>query len=205
MTSPNLELSNLRDIAATCQLCSLWKGRVKPVFDKGNPKASLMICGMVPAYDENMAGIPFVGRAGQLLDKILARMDLTLNDVYISNLVKCFLAAGKKLEKEWIEACFPYIIGQIAMVMPKVILTLGLDSSITLLGMDQDTKMYSIRGRVFQYGQMEVVPTYHPSFLLRKGGEGSDSYQKVIEDFELALYVLAQKEAEVATHTRKDN
>lgn len=181
-----MTLDELRYEAAVCQLCSLWKGRNKPVFDKGNPDSKLMICGMVPAYDENKAGVPFVGRAGQLLDKILARVDLTLDDVYISNLVKCFLAPGKKLQEEWINACFPYIIGQIAMLLPKVILTLGLDASITLLGMDPETRMYSIRGKIYEYGQIKVIPTYHPSYLLRGGGEKSNSYPKAIKDFELA-------------------
>lgn len=184
-----MNLDTLRITARECRLCDLWKGRNLPVFDKGNPDSKLMICGMVPAYDENEAGIPFVGRAGQLLDKILAQTGLTLEDVYISNLVKCFLAPGKKLQEEWIEACFPYVIGQIAMVLPKVILTLGLDSSIRLSCLSPETKMYSIRGKTFKYGQIEVIPTYHPSFLLRKGGEGSDFYDKVIKDFNLAKLI----------------
>lgn len=188
-----MTLDELRKIAATCQLCTLWRGRDKPVFDKGNPNSKLMIVGMVPAYDENRAGVPFVGRAGQLLDKIIAEIEITLSDVYISNVVKCFLAPGKSLQKEWIEACFPYTIGQIAMVMPDVILTLGADASTTLLGMPSDTRMYLIRGMPHKYGQIEVIPTYHPSYILRKGGINSEEYQKVTDDFSLAKFIVEDK------------
>ena len=187
-------LGMIRETAANCTLCELHKGRKNPVFDKGNPEADVMICGMVPAYEENENGIPFVGRAGRLLDKILAEVELTLNDVYVSNIVKCFLAPGNPLKEEWINACLPYLICQITCVVPKVIITLGLDATIGLTGSPSDTTMRSVRGKVLKYGPVvDVVPTYHPSFLLRKGGEKSDFYKKVVEDFELAKYIEYQK------------
>jgi len=142
---------------------------------------------MVPAGDENKVGIPFVGRAGQLLDKILAKLSLTLDDVYITNLVKCYLTAGLSLQSDWIDACLPYLITQIGVIRPKVIITLGKDASITLLGMEQKTVLGRIRGRVFDYGpSIKVIPTYHPSYLLRGGGENHRSYADVIADFSLA-------------------
>lgn len=189
-------LDTIRDTAANCKLCDLWKGRKNPVFDKGNPESNIMICGMVPAYEENKKGIPFVGRAGKLLDEILYNVGLTLDDVYVSNIVKCFLAPGKSLKEEWIDACLPYLICQISSVAPKVIVTLGLDASIGLLGLPADTKMGSIRGKVHKYGlAIEVVPTYHPSFLLRKGGSNNDYFPRVVDDFELTKYIEFQRQS----------
>lgn len=191
-----VDLKKIEEAAASCKLCNLYMGRKNPVFAKGNPKASLIICGMVPAFDENKAGIPFVGRAGKLLDKILTTVYMTLDDVYITNLVKCFLAPGKNLDQEWINACFPYIISQISIIKPSVILTLGLPASISLLGLDSKTTLGSIRGKVFKYSDsmnIDIIPTYHPSFLLRKGGDNNEFFDKVIEDFELARYAVAQK------------
>lgn len=182
-----MDLQELQTIASTCALCSLHEGRIKPVFAKGNPEAKIMICGMIPADEENNSGIPFVGRAGKLLDQILSDIGLTLDDVYITNLVKCYLAAGKSLEQNWIEACLPYLMIQIETIRPRVILTLGKDSSINLLGMDNKTTMGSIRGRIFEYvAGIEIIPTYHPSHILRKGGRSSELYKIIVRDFQLA-------------------
>ena len=191
----SITLDEMREIAAVCTLCDLHKGRNKAVFDKGNPESKLMICGMVPAYDENREGFPFVGSAGKLLDKILAKAALSPQDVYVTNLVKCFLAPGKPLMPIWISSCLPYIIGQISIIRPSIILCLGLDAAKSLLNLPDDVKMKNIRGRVSNYSDtIEVIPTYHPSFLLRSGGEKSDYFGRVVEDFDLALYALTQKE-----------
>lgn len=183
-----MNLQKLEGIASNCALCNLYKGRIKPVFAKGNPESKIMICGMVPAGDENKVGVPFVGRAGKLLDQLLEESGLTLNDVYITNLVKCYLAAGKPLEQMWIDACLPYLMIQIEAIRPRVIITLGKDSSINLLGMDNKTSLKSIHGKVFDCAaEIKVVPTYHPSYLLRGGGKNSKAYQFVIRDFQLAM------------------
>jgi len=180
-----MELQELRDTAATCTLCELHKGRINPVFDKGDPKSKLMICGMVPAKDENAQGIPFVGRAGKMLDKILDQVHI--HNVYITNLVKCFLAAGKPLQDDWITACFPYLLNQVNTIDPYVIITLGADATNTLLGMSADTPIGRMRNKVHDWGtEIKVIPTYHPSYLLRKGGEYSDDFSKVVSDFVLA-------------------
>jgi len=185
-----LDLQTLQNIASSCTLCELYRGRSNPVFAKGNPQSELMICGMVPADEENKVGLPFVGRAGKLLDKILADVGLTLDSVYITNLVKCYLAAGLSLQQPWIDSCLPYLIVQIDIINPKVILTLGKDASVTLLGIDPKTSLGSVVGKVFEYGNIKVIPTYHPSYLLRGGGEKHKSYSNVIKDFNLAKNLL---------------
>ncbi len=186
-------IGRLRQQVAVCELCNLHKTRVNPVFDKGNPNAILMICGMVPAHDENMQGEPFVGRAGKLLDVILEAAGLTYDDVYITNLVKCFVAAGQSLEKSWVDSCRPYLMEQIRIINPHVIITLGADASRSLCTLSGNMPMKDMRGRILHRtkGTM-IVPTYHPSYLLRKGGIKSDVYKEVLEDFELAKKCLEE-------------
>lgn len=182
-----MNLEQLRQVASTCEWCSLHKGRLNPVFHRGNPQSKIMICGMVPADEENKVGIPFVGRAGKLLDKMLQDVGLGPDDVYITNLVKCYLRAGLPLEQVWIDSCLPYIISQVGIIKPKVILTLGKDASFTLAGLENKLTMGRVRGKVFDYlGGSKIVPTYHPSYLLRGGGENHKSYYDVLKDFRLA-------------------
>jgi len=184
-----MDLRELQEAAASCTLCELSKGRLNPVFAKGDASSNIMICGMVPAMEENKVGKPFVGRAGKLLDNILDDVDIPRGSVYITNLVKCFLAAGLPLQSDWIDACLPYLITQVGLTNPKVILTLGKDASMTLLGMDKKLALGKIRGKVYGFGRSHhtvVIPTYHPSYLLRKGGSNSKDYLKVIDDFLLA-------------------
>jgi DNA polymerase len=182
-----MNLNELKTAASDCSLCDLYAGRIKPVFDKGNPNARIMICGMVPAKEENEQGMPFVGRAGKLLDKILNEVNLDLNNVYVTNLVKCFLAAGRKLDQDWIDSCLPFLISQISIIKHCVIVTLGADATNALLGLDPETFIGQNRGKAHSYGlNTVVVPTYHPSFLLRQGGEASKHYNKVLDDFLLA-------------------
>jgi uracil-DNA glycosylase family 4 len=182
-----MDLQQLRQAASACTWCDLHKGRLNPVFDKGNPQSKVMICGMVPADEENKAGLPFVGRAGQLLDRILSEIDWSLDDVYITNLVKCYLKAGLSLEQDWIDNCLPYLISQIGILQPKVIVALGKDAAFTLLGLENKLTLGRVRGQVFDYlGNIKIIPTYHPSYLLRGGGEGHRSYHDVVADFLLA-------------------
>ena len=194
-------IDRLRQQVSVCELCNLHKTRVNPVFDKGNSNAILMICGMVPAHDENMQGVPFVGRAGKLLDKILVAAGLTYDDVYITNLVKCFVAAGQSLEKHWVESCRPYLTKQINIIKPHVIITLGADSSRSLCDLAGNMPMKNMRGRILHYSRNTmIVPTYHPSYLLRKGGVKSEQYIEVLEDFNLAKKCLKEM-IKMATYT----
>ena len=189
-----MDLNLLQQRAAECTSCELHKGRINPVFAKGNTDANIMICGMVPADEENKVGLPFVGRAGKLLDKILVDSGLVLDDVYITNLVKCYLAAGLPLNPTWVDSCLPYLIVQITLIRPRVILCVGKDASVALLGMDEKTPLGSIRGKVFDYGhESRVIPTYHPSYLLRGGGINHKSYSSVIDNFLLAKEISLDK------------
>lgn len=184
-------LEEVRRIAAECTACELYKGRINPVFDKGNPTAKIMICGMVPAHNENLAGVPFVGRAGELLDIILNEVTLTYNDVYVTNLVKCFVAAGKSLSKKWIDSCRPFLDEQIRLINPHVIITLGADSSKNLA--DVAFPISKMRGNILYYNDnIMLIPTFHPSYLLRNGGIKSEHYPKVIYDFKLAKKCLKE-------------
>jgi len=181
-----LNLEELKTMASICKDCSLWEGRKNPVFAKGSPNAKLMICGMVPAHEENESGVPFVGRAGKLLDVILEKTGLVYDEVYITNLVKCFLAPGKPLEKAWIDACSPYLVLQILNINPKVIITLGADSTRVLTGADPKMALGKMRNVEWYAHGAKIIPTYHPSYLLRKGGETSPDFSNVLSDFSLA-------------------
>jgi DNA polymerase len=187
-----MDLQQLEKAAAVCTECELHKGRIKPVFAKGNPNSEIMICGMVPAWDENRSGIPFVGRAGQLLDIILEQVGFTLNDIYITNICKCFLAPGNPLKQQWMDTCLPYLLIQIDIIKPKVILVLGADASNALVVRNDEKKQAigRMRGRVYQFGEALIVPTYHPSYLIRGGGQQSPGYNNVINDFLLAKSIL---------------
>lgn len=185
-----MDLEELEKYAAECVACDLHTGRKKAVFAKGNPEAGIMIVGMVPADDENEVGIPFVGRAGKLLDQILSDAGLSQDDVYITNLVKCYLKAGLPLKETWVDACFPYLITQIGLIRPKVIVTLGKDSTFTLLGLDNKLTLGRVRGEIFNFNDIiRVIPTYHPSYLLRGGGKDHKSYLDVVDNFKTAYKI----------------
>ncbi len=177
--------------AGQCELCELHTNRLSPVFARG-PETDFMICGMIPGPDENKAGIPFIGRAGQLLDIILDQVGLR-DQVYITNIVKCALRPGIPLKQDWIDHCLAYLIAQITHLRPRVIVTLGADASNGLLGLGLDTKMKDLRGRAHKHLVTHVVPTYHPSYLLRGGGTKHKQYNTVIEDFELAKLIWEDK------------
>jgi DNA polymerase len=185
----DLELSEFA--AGQCEICSLHKNRLSPVFARG-PETDIMICGMVPGPEENKAGVPFVGRAGQLLDIILEEVGL-LDQVYITNIVKCALRPGIPLQQEWIDHCLAYLIVQIFALRPKVIMTLGADATNGLLGNPLDTKIGNLRGHAHAYMGTHIVPTYHPSYLLRGGGVKHKQYERVIEDFKLAKFIWEDK------------
>ena len=189
-----IDILELESYASDCTLCSLHKGRLHPVFAKGNINSNIFICGMVPAHEENKVGIPFVGRAGKLLDRILESCNLILNDVYITNIVKCCLSPGISLKQDWIDCCLPYLVAQINEIKPKVIITLGKDASDGLFGR-KTPSMGSIRGKVFSYGDdIKIVPTYHPSYLLRGGGVNHKHMPRVLKDFELAKTISMEPE-----------
>jgi len=181
-----MNLQELENIAAKCELCNLYKGRNKAVFAKGNPEANMMICGMCPGPDENRMGSPFVGKAGEILDALIYNAFGTrdYSNVYITNLVKCFVPPGQKLEEVWMCNCLPYFMIQLGIVNPRTIITLGKDVSNFLL--DSTDSVGSMRNRTHRYAGSKIIVTYHPSYLARGGGVNHKDFGKVVQDFQKA-------------------
>ena len=162
-------LETLRKKVLQCQKCSLCKTRNKVVFGTGSAKASLMFVGEAPGRDEDQKGEPFVGRAGQLLTKIIESIGLKRSDVYIANVLKCRPPNNRNPLPEEIITCEPYLIQQIEQIKPKVICTLGKFAAQTLL---RTTETISkLRGNFFFYHGAKLIPTYHPAYLLRNPSE----------------------------------
>ncbi len=157
-----------------CTSCQLYAGRTNAVFGEGNPHAELMFIGEGPGFDEDRLGRPFVGRAGQLLDKMIAAMGMRREDVYIANIVKCRPPGNRVPEPMEAKACIGYLIRQIEAIKPKVIVLLGATAAHYLLGVQ--TGIMRLRGRWLQYGDIPVMPTYHPAFLLRQEQEKRNAW-----------------------------
>ncbi len=160
-----LSFDRLRDEVALCKSCPLHESRTNVVFGVGNPAAELMLIGEAPGRDEDLQGEPFVGAAGKLLDRILKAMDLSREEVFIANLLKCRPPRNRDPLPEEIQSCWSFLEKQIEMVRPTVICTLGGFASRTLLGMP--VPLGRLRGRIHRYKGIDVVPTYHPAALLR--------------------------------------
>lgn len=153
-----------------CTACGLSDGRRVVVFGSGNPSADVMFIGEAPGADEDREGVPFVGRAGQLLTKMIEAIDFRREDVYIANVIKCRPPGNRDPEADEIGACQPFLMRQIDVIRPKIICTLGRFAAQLLLGSSES--MGRLRGRVYSFdggGQsgIKLIPTYHPSALLR--------------------------------------
>ncbi len=160
-----LTLADVQKELGDCKRCKLHRTRRTIVFGEGNPKASLMLIGEGPGYDEDVQGRPFVGKAGQLLTKILQSINLPREEVYITNIIKCRPPQNRNPEPDEIRSCNPFLAKQITAVRPKIICALGSFSAQTLL--QTDTKITALRGRLYDLEGIKVIPTYHPAFLLR--------------------------------------
>jgi uracil-DNA glycosylase family 4 len=174
-TTPSDDWTNLQQIATACTQCRLAGTRTKVVYGVGNPNADLMFIGEAPGRDEDLKGEPFVGRAGQLLTDIIKAMKLTRDDVYIANVIKCRPPENRNPEPDELDACRPFIQQQIAMIKPKVIVTLGKFALQSLTG-----KAYAVsaaRGQWTEYEGIRVMPTYHPAYLLRTPSAKKDVWQ----------------------------
>jgi DNA polymerase len=158
-------LGDVERLASACDKCELARTRTKVVFGVGNPHARLMFIGEAPGHDEDVQGIPFVGRAGQLLDKILDAAGIARDDVYIANILKCRPPNNRTPLTSEIDACSPYLVKQLQFIEPKVVCALGLPATTTLLGLKGS--MGSMRGKIYKYGDIRVIPTYHPAAALR--------------------------------------
>jgi len=146
-----------------CKLCTL--GRKQIVFGVGNPNADLMFVGEAPGRDEDVQGIPFVGRAGQKLTQIIEAIGLKREDVYIANVIKCRPPENRNPEPDEVEQCEPFLFRQVDTIKPKVIVALGTFAAKSLL--KSTDSISRLRGRVFDYRGAKLVPTFHPAFLLR--------------------------------------
>ena len=174
------------DIGPACTRCKLHTlGRTQVVFGVGNPNAQLMFVGEAPGADEDEQGVPFVGRAGQLLTKIIEAIELKRDDVYIANVIKCRPPQNRNPEPDEVEQCEPFLFQQIDAIKPRVIVALGKFGAQTLLR-TQDP-ISRLRGRVFDYRGSKLVPTFHPAYLLRN----PPAKREVWEDMKLVRQLLS--------------
>ena len=165
-----------------CRRCKLCEGRTNLVFGSGNPQAEFVCIGEGPGADEDAQGLPFVGRAGQLLTKMLASVNLMRDEVYICNAVKCRPPSNRNPEPDELAACEPFLSEQLATLQPKVILSLGSVATRALL--KTNAPIGKLRGRIHPYGDAILIPTFHPAFLLRNPGQ--EFKRMTWEDLKLA-------------------
>lgn len=168
LTAKNLpnDLKQLKNIVQNCHLCQLSKTRKNVVFGEGDPNADIMFIGEGPGANEDETGKPFVGRAGELLTKIIENvLELKREDVYIANIVKCRPPGNRVPTPEEVESCMPYLIKQISIINPKIIITLGATAYNNLT--NDTTPISKIRGEILTFANAKLIPTFHPSFLLR--------------------------------------
>lgn len=158
-------LDLIRKELGNCMRCRLAQGRTHLVFGEGNAEAELMFVGEGPGREEDLQGLPFVGRAGQLLTKIIEAIGMKRGDVYIANVVKCRPPDNRAPLPDEIATCLPFLMKQIAVIRPKVIVALGKIAAQALLNTNEP--ITKIRGRFHRWGDILVMPTFHPAYLLR--------------------------------------
>jgi uracil-DNA glycosylase len=167
-------MESMRSDCAQCQRCGLGATRTHPVVSRGNPQALIMIIGEGPGENEDLTGKPFVGKAGQLLDKILESVSLTEDDVFICNIVKCRPPGNRKPTAKEMEACRPYLLEQIRLVNPQMILLTG-GSAVEGLFAEKGVKITQIRGQWREWEGRQCLPMFHPSYLLRNPSKAQGS------------------------------
>jgi uracil-DNA glycosylase len=177
-------LLKIRDDLGDCTRCKLHGGRHTIVFGDGNPKADLVFVGEGPGHDEDMQGLPFVGRAGKLLTQMIEAMGLQRKDVYICNVVKCRPPENRAPEKDEVGACLPFLQRQLDAIAPKVIVCLGSIAAQTLLQTNRGVSHY--RGEWLEYRGRRLIATYHPAYLLRNPNAKSE----VWKDLQKVMAVL---------------
>jgi uracil-DNA glycosylase len=192
----SVTLEELRDIASTCTKCRLANGRTQVVFGVGNPSADVMFVGEGPGYHEDQQGEPFVGAAGQLLTTMLGEIGLRREDVYIANVIKCRPPGNRDPLPDEIEACSPYLQGQIELVDPRVIVTLG--NFATRFVLDRPVSISRVRGQRFRVDGRMVIPTFHPAAILRGGGTAGSQMAAFRADFLEVARAVEEARAPVA-------
>ncbi len=178
------DLEKLREIVLSCHLCDLAKTRKNVVFGEGNPKARLMFIGEGPGATEDETGRPFVGRAGQLLTKMIENvLEIPRSEVYIANIVKCRPPGNRVPTPQEAQTCIPYLLKQIEIVDPKILVALGSTSYRWLTG--DNTPISKVRGETLSFQGRTLIPTFHPSFLLRNPSKKREVYQDLLKIKEL--------------------
>lgn len=182
---PDVEtLDTVREDLGDCRRCPLADGRNQLVFGEGNPSADLMFVGEAPGRDEDLQGRPFVGRAGQLLTRIIEAIGLRREDVYIANILKCRPPGNRDPETGEVAACSPFLFRQIEAIQPRVVCALGAYAARTLL--ETERPISKLRGRFHEYRGRLLMPTYHPAYLLRNPG----AKRPVWEDMQMVRDLL---------------
>jgi uracil-DNA glycosylase family 4 len=176
--------------AANCTKCRLADGRTQVVFGVGDADADVMFIGEAPGFHEDKQGEPFVGAAGQLLTRMLREiLGVDRGDIYIANVIKCRPPGNRDPQEDEIESCTPWLVEQVSLIQPKVIVTLGNFATKFVLQTPQGiTRM---RGRAYLWHGRTVIPTFHPAAILRGGGESSRQFLEFRDDFELVRDTLA--------------
>jgi len=174
---PAESLESIRTDLGDCRRCKLCSGRTNIVFGSGTYQAKLVFVGEGPGADEDAQGLPFVGAAGQLLTKIIEAIQLTRDQVYICNIVKCRPPSNRAPEEDEITACSPFLFRQIESIRPRVICCLGAVAAQTVLG--TKTAVGKLRGRFHDYRGIQVMPTWHPAYLLRNPNAKRDVWDDV--------------------------
>jgi len=174
----NETLDDIRADMGDCHRCKLWQTRTQLVFGEGSAKAELMFVGEAPGADEDMTGRPFVGRAGQLLNKMIEAIGMKREEVYIANVIKSRPPGNRNPEKDEIAACIPFLFRQIATIKPRLIVTLGNPATQELL--ETKTGITKIRGEFQDYPRLagvKVLPTFHPAYLLRSPDKKREAWE----------------------------
>lgn len=183
-----MTLEALAREASGCTKCALSNGRTQVVFGAGNPSARVMFVGEAPGFHEDKQGVPFIGAAGQLLGELLAGIELTRDDVYIANVLKCRPPGNRDPLPGEIEACNPWLLHQIDLIDPAVICSLGNFATQLLLG--RKVGITAVRGQQFTYHGRVLVPTFHPAAVLHGGGRGGSQYQSLQQDMKLVRSII---------------
>ncbi len=179
-------LQTLEKHVSSCQKCPLASTRTQTVFGEGSPHARLVFVGEAPGAEEDKTGIPFVGKAGQLLTRMIVAMGMTREDVYIANILKCRPPGNRDPKPHEISVCMGYVAEQLRLIAPKVICTLGAFATKTLLR--TETPISRLRGQVHHWQDTMVVPTFHPAYLLRNASMKKQAW----EDLQLVMQLLRQ-------------
>lgn len=180
-------LKAIREDIGDCTRCRLHKGRKNIVFGVGNVNADIMFVGEGPGADEDEQGEPFVGRAGQLLNNMITAMGIRRQDVYIANIVKCRPPGNRTPERDECDTCSPFLMRQITVIQPKVIVALGAVAAKNLLAVNDS--MANLRGRWYDFKGARLLVTYHPAFLLRDPRQKKEAWK----DLQMAMKYLGLK------------